>query len=499
MGMGMAGETGGAIPILYGSQTGNASHLAGMLADRLGRRAVVSSIDGFSPRLLLDTPFVIFICSTHGNGQCPFNMAQFWGLVCKQLPEDETFAFEFGILGLGDSNYAKYNWCAKMLHNRLKQLGAKPVVREYANSQDPSGMYDGYYRFERSVLEYISDDVMSDHDVIVMPDNHDAQGESTTDSTRTYAATVVSNRLVSAPECSKHIIEVVFDIPGYGGFYPGDCIAITPSNPDTEMARFDYLTPAQRDFLRESIDLTAPPHWPVFRGLSALASDPQSSAKLLEISADYDLYHSYALQPRRSILEILDEFAIRDPPFEFLQTLGRIYPRYYSCSHIGGHYSILVTLAEYSTYLSEARKGLCSKYLVNLSGQLTVQMVRSLLFLDSQKLLFFSTGSGLTLPRSVIHFLGQRPAQAATVRVYHGFRQYGKDDPCTGEFRPDQIQCAASVDDGKYVTDVFAASPVDDIDGWLVFVSGNARLNKSVSDMLRRVYGREIPFQSETW
>ena len=37
-------------------------------------------------------------------------------------------AFRFGVLGLGDSSYVKFNHTAKKLHKRLVQLGGQPLT-----------------------------------------------------------------------------------------------------------------------------------------------------------------------------------------------------------------------------------------------------------------------------------------------------------------------------------------------------------------------------------
>lgn len=56
-------------------------------------------------------------------------MQKFWKfLLRKSLPTDSLTKLNFGVIGLGDSSYLKFNFVAKRLHKRLVQLGANPVL-----------------------------------------------------------------------------------------------------------------------------------------------------------------------------------------------------------------------------------------------------------------------------------------------------------------------------------------------------------------------------------
>lgn len=55
-------------------------------------------------------------------------MLNFWKfLLRKSLPPDSLAKLNFGVIGLGDSSYQKFNFVAKRLHKRLLQLGANPI------------------------------------------------------------------------------------------------------------------------------------------------------------------------------------------------------------------------------------------------------------------------------------------------------------------------------------------------------------------------------------
>jgi sulfite reductase alpha subunit-like flavoprotein len=56
-------------------------------------------------------------------------MKKFWKfLLRKNLPADSLSNLKFGVIGLGDSSYQKFNYVAKRLYKRLVQLGAHPIL-----------------------------------------------------------------------------------------------------------------------------------------------------------------------------------------------------------------------------------------------------------------------------------------------------------------------------------------------------------------------------------
>lgn len=474
------------IPILYGSQTGTGIHLSRILEKRLPESFALP-IDSFDILQINSFPFIIFICSTHGDGQCPFNMSRFYHMITTH--DQRLFRFKFAVLGLGDSSYPRYNHCAKIVISRVGRLGGDLVYRDFCNSQDPNGVYDGFGRF----LEHVVDCLPKDHMWAAEPEGMCSLSRLSDQfvvANKKYTARVVSNSLVTPEDYERKIFEMVLDIPEYEEFYPGDCIAIFPENiMDMEMpADFSEDQIAK---LRTTVDFYSIVQQTVFNDLARFSEDEMLRSKLAEIGSDYDLYHSYVVVPRRSILEIIRDFELK-VPFDYLVTVNPIYPRYYSFARISGMCHILYNETRFKTYMSTPRLGLCSEYLSRLKDTIEVQIVRSRLFCDDKKLLFFATGTGVTLPRSAIHFFKDKE-----IVVFYGFRHYDKDQLCKGELG--SVHCAASRDDRKYIMDVYREHPVENIDEWLVFVSGNSRLNKEIRSLLLEIHGKDVAFQSETW
>lgn len=500
------------IPILVGSQTGNGSYLAKLLTKSL-ENTCIYTLNDFDLLKINSYSFIIFIMSTHGDGQCPFNMSQLYNLLIK-TKNKKIFSFDFAILGLGDSSYQKYNYCARICTEKLKELGAKCVLQELCDSQDPNGMYDGYNRFEKELNRIIQD--YNNNFNTSIQDSNDIFNTSRQDSNDTYniditsknqsissnntlEAKVISNIELTPENYDNKIYEIILEIPK-AQFIPGNCISIVPEN-TIDLSKIFNFSAEKINFLKKNIDFNSTVHQPLFEILPSFTHIKSYKEKLLEISKDYDLYYEYVLVPRRNILEIINDFKL-ELSYDFLLELTPIYPRYFTCTLLKDNinrYSILYNIIRYKTYLSKERIGLCSEYLKNIpiNTTISVEMIKSNLFFEEKNLLFFCTGTGITLPRSVVHLLKDK-----RIKIYYGFRYYEIDQLCKEEFNNNssvEITYVSSREDKKYIMDVYKEDPVENIDEWLVFVSGNSRLNKSVEETLKEVHNKKVKFQSETW
>ncbi|XP_027079113.2 NADPH-dependent diflavin oxidoreductase 1-like isoform X2 [Coffea arabica] len=133
--------------ILYASETGNAMDAAERLGREADRRCCpvsVLCIDDFEPKSLPFEETVIFVVSTTGQGDVPDSMKGFWRfLLQRSLSKEWLKGVDYGVFGLGDSSYQKYNFVAKKLDKRLLDLGARSLIeRGLGDDQHPSG-YEG--------------------------------------------------------------------------------------------------------------------------------------------------------------------------------------------------------------------------------------------------------------------------------------------------------------------------------------------------------------------
>jgi len=125
-----ATNTAPTLTILYGSQTGNAKGVAQLCeskAQEAGFKTTLVSMAEYKPRQLKSETHVAVFVSTHGEGDAPddaMELHEFLG--GKKAPKlDNT---KYAVLGLGDSSYEFFCQTGKDFDQRLRKLGAKPIV-----------------------------------------------------------------------------------------------------------------------------------------------------------------------------------------------------------------------------------------------------------------------------------------------------------------------------------------------------------------------------------
>lgn len=132
--------------IVFGTETGNARDAAEDVAREAQARGLQPTIicaKDFPVQQLPTQSLVLFFVSTTGQGEPPKNFKKFWNFLRRRsLPADSLKHVEFGVFGLGDSGYAKYNVMAKKLGNRLTGLGAKAIVEVGLGDDQHQGGYE---------------------------------------------------------------------------------------------------------------------------------------------------------------------------------------------------------------------------------------------------------------------------------------------------------------------------------------------------------------------
>jgi sulfite reductase alpha subunit-like flavoprotein len=133
------------LEILFGSQTGTAEDVSerfSCMARSTGVACRVRSLDSVTSIEDFGT-YTLFIVATTGDGEEPENMRQFWRFIMrKSLSSVPSILsnLHYGLIGLGDSTYPKFNFVGKKLSKRLEQLGAQAICEKVlADEQHPYG------------------------------------------------------------------------------------------------------------------------------------------------------------------------------------------------------------------------------------------------------------------------------------------------------------------------------------------------------------------------
>ncbi|ORC93666.1 P450 reductase [Trypanosoma theileri] len=131
------------LTVLYGTQTGCAENLAFTLCSLALKRGFKQCrclpADEFPLERWREASPLVIITSNANQGEAPETMRTSWvRLLQPNAPSMD--GMRFAVFGVGDSLYQKFNYMGKMLHNRLKQLGAVPLVnRGLGDESDAKG------------------------------------------------------------------------------------------------------------------------------------------------------------------------------------------------------------------------------------------------------------------------------------------------------------------------------------------------------------------------
>ncbi|XP_031633473.1 NADPH-dependent diflavin oxidoreductase 1 [Contarinia nasturtii] len=427
------------LTILYGSQTGYAQDLAEYIwreSKRYYFKGTVMSLDKYDIQQLIYEKFVVFVCSTTGQGEEPDNMKTFWRfLLRKSLPPDSLCSLNCAVLGMGDSSYEKFNFAAKRLNKRLQQLGANLLIPiglcDDQHDLGPSAVYvnwlndlwnelliraplpDGLKPLTETPRQFRWNvEIVKTHKITESIENvYENYRDAVFDKT-TFKTTVIENRRTTAEEHFQDVRLISFK-SDLLNWQPGDVLVVRPNNSDEQVDElFDIFNEHNFEFGADTIvqlheidaempvpdflkavlplktiakqlwDLNAVPRQHVFKVLSLNCEDELEKEKLLEFTTaeGQEELFTYANRPRRTILEVLRDFHKSTSKlnlellFEIFQFIKTRSFSIASCVE-HGKLEVLVAVVQYKTILSTPRKGLCSNWLKQLKCGDEIQAV----------------------------------------------------------------------------------------------------------------------------
>ncbi|XP_077261146.1 NADPH-dependent diflavin oxidoreductase 1 isoform X2 [Temnothorax americanus] len=364
------------IRVLYGSETGTAQDVAEQIwksAKRKGLQSTVSSLDEYDIQNLPSEQLIIFVVATTGQGDPPANMKQFWRqLLRKNLPATMLKNLKYGVLGLGDSSYSKFNFAAKKLNKRVAQLGGKELLPiGLADDQHNLGIdavVDPWIKklwdeivdiFEISVKEITNEEnsiierfgvsiikinqlnpIRIDERLTGSPyqSNADIYAQETFINSDVRIGTIVENIRTTSEDHFQDVrlINIQADNIKYD---PGDVIYIRPKNTAEQVKRFfDILREHEiklfpdtviqvsekeikvpfvlkrnltlKEIVEQYWDLNFKPRRSTVHTLSLISENELEKEKLCEFASPIgqEELYDYINRPRRNILEVLTDF-----------------------------------------------------------------------------------------------------------------------------------------------------------------------------------------------
>ncbi len=428
------------LKILYGTHTGRSKVIAGKLAGKLaglGVEVVSVALDEYKTRQLISETNVVFIVSTHGEGEPPAMAEDFHGFITgKRSPKLPNL--NYSVVALGDKSYKFFCKTGIDIDQALEKSGANSILPILTLDVD----------FDEEIDRWIADfaDVFAD----IPADKTQSNIQNSTESTETYTrknpflATVVDKVKITGRDSDKEVYHVELSLEGSGIAYePGDSVGILANNP-----------PQLVDDILNRLGLDGVESVTIKEGIFSLS---EALLNHLEITViNRDVIQKYQAKAENSELqkvikseELLDQYLyghdvldlLEDFPFSFsaqdLTDVLRAFPaRLYSISSsqaaVGDEVHITVSTVRYSNK-GRLRGGACSTYLadrIEIDSQVAVFIEKNPAFKlpenEETPVILIGAGTGVAPYRA---FLQQREAnnQKGKTWLFFGERRFHSD------------------------------------------------------------------------
>lgn len=429
----------------------------------------------------------MFVISTTGQGELPANAQKFWRLLrSARLPPGCLQRLQFTSFGLGDSSYTQFNWAHRKLTNRLLQLGGQVVCdRAESDEQHAEGVDGAFVPWLTQLRGRILDTYPLPDSITAIPDDvlleprwtlqkvddsakSPRNGENGVKNhvSKDIAATIANNERVTSPKHWQDVRHLTLHLDGDHKYVPGDVIVIQPKNfpidvdhiletcgwtsiadddiqftptnqEDYNQYPNDYPTvpiPALqnerftlRELLTDHLDIMSIPRRSFFAHLVHYSDDEFHVERLKEfINPELiDELFDYTTRPRRSILEVLDEFrSVKLSWQKVCSVIPVLRGRQFSIASGGVLKScpepatsetsktkveLLIAIVKYKTVIKRVREGVCTRYIASLQPdqQISVTLQKGGLHPKESDMIkpvvMIGPGTGVAPMRSLIY------------------------------------------------------------------------------------------------
>lgn len=428
------------LKILYGTHTGRSKTIAGQLVAKLAERgveAVLVALDDYKTRQLASESNVVFIVSTHGEGEPPAMAEDFHSFITgKRSPQLPNL--NYSVVALGDKSYKFFCKTGIDIDQALAKSGAKPFLPILTLDVD----------FDEEVDHWMTDftDVFADIPATSIQSNALNSTSNSEVYTRKnpFLATVVDKVKITGRDSDKEVNHVELSLEGSGIVYePGDSVGILASNPPelveailkhsgfegTESVTIKEGVFPLSEALLNHLEITV-----INRDVIQKFQAKAENSELQKVIENEELLDQFLYG--HDVLDLLEEF-----PFTFaaqdLADVLRAFPaRLYSISSsqaaVGDEVHITVATVRYS-YKGRLRGGACSTYLadrIEIDSQVSVFIEKNPAFKlpenEETPVILIGAGTGVAPYRA---FLQHREAnnQKGKTWLFFGERRFYSD------------------------------------------------------------------------
>ena len=446
------------VQIVFGSETGTAEDIACSLYRKLlhyhdfGINLRVCDCNNYE---FLSPCVSFFICSTCGQGDPPKNMLKFWKTVMSRKVPEKLFAgVKFAVLAIGDSSYSKFNFVGKKLFRRIEMLGGTVAAElRLADEQHDFGCDFQSELFKNDCISLLSSEFKFDQnnplialnkplDCSVVAEPLELAGDTSVchwkhNCPRQGTIVEVKRQTSSDHFQNTILVTVQFNADNYPrkNILPGDVLAVQPKNSQCTVETFFELFPAfsKEEYVSVTsiseqpisilflvtavLDLNSVPKRSLFELMYQLSDDENEKEKLEEFHKDQEQYYSYCCRPRRTILEVFQDFPQTRKTLSLarvIELVPKIKERCFSLASTvmkfeSGEFrvQILVAVVKYQSKIKRPRLGLCSNYLkdFNIGSEINIEFHKGSFNLPEDPnvpLIMIGPGTGVAPFRSFI-------------------------------------------------------------------------------------------------
>jgi sulfite reductase (NADPH) flavoprotein alpha-component len=218
--------------VFYATETGNSRRIAESLAEHAGQAGVavdVQDLRDYRPKGLAKVANALFVVATHGigdpsEGSEPF--FEYW--LGERAPRLEQL--NYSVLALGDSSYADFCVMGKILDDRLRALGAKPIIDRVECDLDfgsPAAAWTA------NVVEHaLSTAVPRPSPTVRSRTLHAVSSRPLHSRDKPFQAEILLDQPITGRDSSKDVRHIELNLESSGLCYqPGDSLGIVPQNP----------------------------------------------------------------------------------------------------------------------------------------------------------------------------------------------------------------------------------------------------------------------------
>ena len=434
--------------VLFATETGNSKELAEQLTQQLsdcGYHVRCSDAAEYKIQHLRKETCLLVISSTHGDGDPPETAKPFFeALQGRKAPELKQLSY--AVLGLGDTSYEYFCAAARMLDERLADLGATALAERVecdVDYDEPAANW--IEKIKQILLERIPvESAMTVADVVTGPENEAVVArEKKYDRRHPFIATVLENQGITGRGSSKEIRHIELSLSDSGLEYqPGDALRVLPVNmPDVvdeilDVMRFTGQEKINGESLSDSLlrEYEITTLTPRFIESWALLSDADELKALPSQGRETLFKYMSSAQ----IIDVIKQYPAHGiEPVDFLQGLRKLQPRLYSISSSMEQVydEVHITVARLDYMLNGSmRYGVASNYLsdqaaVDSSIPVYIHQNNNFRLPDDSSIpiIMIGAGTGIAPYRAFLQQIEAREQTSTAAWLFFGERNFRTD------------------------------------------------------------------------